>query len=216
MHQSKVTRIDVAQNFIMRHPNAVYYCHLGEARYYKRLEQPSSLYYRNGQRTLLFYDKVAEQKAKRKPIPDLYLNRNGLRYEARFNSRLPQLFNLSSVTGATLYDEGFYAKVLSRWENEYNSIKKNRSLTIDSSFMSSVKDFENFIFLSGLQAIGGEQVLLHQIELARKQGIVKNKMQAKRLRDKVKQLSHIPNLTSDSEAILELDKKVKESIKYYR
>jgi len=45
MNEATITRIDVAQNFIIRHPPEVYFNHLGSSYPYKRLEQPDGLYY---------------------------------------------------------------------------------------------------------------------------------------------------------------------------
>lgn len=72
MDKATVSRIDVAQNFILEHPVEVYYNHLGELPYYKRSLLDGSLYYNNSKGSLVFYNKIKEQKAKSKPIPLAY------------------------------------------------------------------------------------------------------------------------------------------------
>ena len=62
--EGKVTRVDIAQNFITRYAPETYYPYLGDCQYFKRLVQPNSVYYKNQNRTKLFYNKVAEGKKK--------------------------------------------------------------------------------------------------------------------------------------------------------
>ena len=55
--KATIIRLDIAQNFIVKHPIEVYLNHLGELRRSKRLQEPSGIYYhKNGER-LWFYDK---------------------------------------------------------------------------------------------------------------------------------------------------------------
>ncbi|MGE0018019.1 MAG: phage/plasmid replication protein, partial [Draconibacterium sp.] len=122
-HLAHVTRIDFAQNFIMQHESNLYYPYLGESQYYKRLEQNNGLYYNNKKRQLLFYGKVQEQKDKRQSIPELYQNRNVLRFELRFLHRLTNQFNQPEITAGLLYDENFYRDLVKRWKNEYFNIQ---------------------------------------------------------------------------------------------
>ncbi len=129
-HLSNVTRIDLAKNLIMQFPEAIYYPYLGEAQYYKRLPQPNGLYYNNNLRQLVFYGKEYEQKVKRQPIPELYKNRNVLRYEVRFKKQLRQQFKKPEITAGLLTDEAFYNGLVNRWKNEYLAIQKINSKLI--------------------------------------------------------------------------------------
>ena len=63
--KAKVRRIDFAQNLIMDYPPETYYPFLGECRYFVRKPIGKSLYYSNGQKEKVFYNKVAEGKAKK-------------------------------------------------------------------------------------------------------------------------------------------------------
>lgn len=63
--------------------------------------------------------------------------------------------------------------------------------------------------LAGINANGGEAAILKLIEQARKQGAFENKMQSSRLKEAVKEICSNTMLTFESDAIVELDRKVK-------
>ena len=46
LHKATVTRIDIAQNYIVKHPTSVYFNHLGNCMFNERLVQPDGLYYK--------------------------------------------------------------------------------------------------------------------------------------------------------------------------
>lgn len=64
-----------------------------------------SIYYRNNQRTIVFYDKVLEGKKKGESIPIAWADKNVLRYELRFLGRLLKQFNRTSLTAEDLYKD---------------------------------------------------------------------------------------------------------------
>ena len=215
--EAKVTRIDLAQNFIVKYEEPVYFNYLGACRYYQRLEQPKSLYYQNGLRQMLFYCKAIEQRAKGLPIPELYQNKNVLRYEFRWLRRLSEAFNIAEVKASTLYQDSFYIEAINRWKQSYFSIRKQKDLNFNMQCMNSVKDFEQLIYLAGLKTLfGGEREALEAVELAKKLGVFKHKMQPQRIKDKIKELNKLSNQITEPEAIQELDSKVKEAVRYYR
>jgi len=76
MDRAVVTRIDAAANLIMKHEKGVYFNHLGNLQYFKRLEQPNGLYYSTINKILLFYEKVHEQTDKGQPVPEMYRGRD--------------------------------------------------------------------------------------------------------------------------------------------
>lgn len=126
MAKATVHRLDIGQNFITKHPPEVYFNHLGMLANYKRcpMIETGTLYYTQKNKTLCFYDKGREGKQAREPQPELYRGRNVLRYEQRYKMRLANAFNVSEVTGALLYDEAFYKRVVSLWKDGYFAIKK--------------------------------------------------------------------------------------------
>ena len=216
MGRATVTRLDVAQNFITMHSPEVYFNHLGELRYTARLLQPNGLYYKGGNLTLCFYDKNKEQKSHCRPIPDLYQNRNVLRYEQRYTSRVASQMRVSEVTGALLYDEAFYQEVLNRWRAKYEAIQKVNDISLKFEAMKTKRQFYMMCVLSMVQKVGGEMNMFEQIREAQLMGKL-TKKQAFDLRKVVKDALEVrEGLTVQNEAIKELDKKVAEAIKYYR
>ncbi len=126
---AKVNRIELAENFILERPVREYMSLMGEATYFtKRPYSKNGLYYTNSRRSMIFYNKVKEYQDKKQAnlIPDVYKNRNVLRYELRFTKRLKQQFS-SEVKALDLYNEDFYIKVINRWLNSYFDIKKNQN-----------------------------------------------------------------------------------------
>ncbi len=207
-HLANVTRIDFAQNLIMRYDEKTYYPYLGEAQYYNRLEQNNGLYYNNQKRQLLFYGKEHEQKEKKQSIPELYQNQNVLRFEMRFKKQLRKQFNRPEVIASLLYDEVFYSDLVKRWRNEYLAIQKINSKLLGMNPTGSKKEFiENLALFSVLEF--GQSKVLHKVKEWQKQGLI-SKKQAYDLRVATKQLSKIKVDEKGNDLITELDKKIKE------
>jgi hypothetical protein len=212
-HLANVTRIDIAQNFLMKYDEAVYYPYLGEAQYYSRLEQNNGLYYNNNKRQLLFYGKEHEQKVKRQPIPELYKNRNVLRYEFRFRKRLREQLNRTEITAGLLYDENFYRELVKRWKNEYLAIQKINSKIDRMKPTGSKKEFAENLALFSILDLGQPQVL-SLIKEWQKTGEI-SKKQAYDLRSFIKTLAKTPIDEKGNELIEELTRKVKQAAKNY-
>lgn len=124
----KLFRLDVAANIKLENNVPSYFPFLGDS---SRLERcswaGSTLYYSSKKvaktkpKQLVFYDKVAEQKANGETVPDVP---NLLRYELRLNGRLPQQIGVPEVTLATLCKPDFFGKVCDIWLNEFQMINK--------------------------------------------------------------------------------------------
>jgi hypothetical protein len=210
---ANVTRIDFAQNFIMQYPESVYYPYLGEAQYYDRLEQNNGLYFNNTLRQKLFYGKVHEQKQKRQTIPELYQNRNVLRYELRFKRELRKQFNQPQITAGLLYDEKFYRELVKRWKDEYLTIQKINSKIISMKPTGSKKKLADNLALFSILELGQPQILTKIKEWQVTDQI--SKKQAYDLRTFIKTLSKIPIEEKGNDLINELNQKVKEAAKNY-
>lgn len=212
-HLANVTRIDLAQNFIMQYESNLYYPYLGESQYYKRLEQNNGLYYNNKKRQLLFYGKVQEQKDKRQPIPELYQYRNVLRFEMRFISRLREQFNRNEITAGLLYDELFYRDLVKRWKNEYFNIQKiNNKFNTMKPTGSTKELIENLALFQIIEA--GQPTILSTIKQWQKTGEI-DKHQAQRLREAIKEIAQRPINEAGNDLINELNRKVKEAARNY-
>lgn len=215
IHNADVKRIDIAFNFLMRHKPEAYYPYLGDCQYYQRLTQAKSLYYMNGIRQMVFYNKVAEVKTKRGQIPKVWTGENVLRYESRYTSRLPKQFNRPQVKGQTLTDEKFYITLLDRWQAEYQSINKHQLINLNTSQMSSPKDFWRQINLMAINLIGQDKIM-QEIENLRHQRAFSKPEYYSRLKKEIRELCKSPELTSSSPLIDELDKKVITAKRHYR
>lgn len=213
--QAKVSRIDFAQNFLMRYEPKAYYSYLGECRYYKRFTQPESIYYNNGLRTKLFYNKVAEGKARGLSLPAVWNGQNVLRYELRFTSRLPQQFNLNDVSACTLYDEQFYISLVKQWINEYQAINKLNLINFNLTGMNSPKDFMRQLELMAINAIGQEKLMQMIEEMRLKKAFDKPEYYS-RLKKDLRELCKAPDLTTSSDMVAELDKKIQAVRQHYR
>lgn len=204
-----VSRIDIAQNLSMQYKETLYYPYLGDAQYYKRLEQDNGLYYSNSKRLLAFYGKVREQKNKRKIVPNEYQNKNILRYELRFTKRLPSQFNRPEITANLLYDKEFYNELNQRWYSEYASIHKINSNISSMKPASSAKNFVEQFALIGILASGQINVL-NKVKEQQEMGLL-TKKQAYDIRCKIKQLSKHNTGADNDSLISELDNKIQEA-----
>ncbi len=212
--QSNVTRIDVAQNLLMKHKEEVYLPYLGQLQFYKRLEAKDGLYYNNSKRQMVFYQKVKEQKAKGNPIPSHLKKANLLRYELRLKKRLPKHFNMAEVLASDLYREEFYLNLFKQWKDEYFKIQKVNSIIQAMQPTGSTKEFTDYLAIIGLLNVGYTKAY-KMIKEWQDIGAI-GKKQASDLRKKIKALNEKPSLTEKNELIKELDSKIEEASLHYR
>lgn len=213
-----VTRLDVAQNLMMRLPSIEYFNAMGELKGYTRVPmvEVGTLYYNRPNMQLYFYDKNREAKAHREPIPDLYQGRNVVRYELRCKQRLGRIFNVAEVKAAMLYDECFYMQVCKLWRDVYLQISKVNKESINFEAMTTKQDLYKMGVLVMIERCGGQVAFLNELSRARERGQLSAK-QAYDLRQAVNGACALKaGLTIPNEAALELDKKVKEAVRFYR
>lgn len=215
IQKAKVSRIDIAQNLLMEFEPEAYYNFLGECPYYQRQPQSKSLYYTNGLRQIVFYNKIAEAKAKGLSLPDVWSGQNVLRYEMRFTSRLPKQFKQSEITASTLYDEKFYMAIYNKWLAEYEAINKLHSINFNLSDMNSPKDFWKQLNLFAIDMIGQDKIM-QEIENLRHQKAFDRPEYYSRLKREVADLCKTPEMTASSDLVKELDKKIKSLKRHYR
>lgn len=214
--KSFVTRLDLAQNFITKHPPEVYLNHLGVLRYAKRLQEPDGLYYCQTGGRLCFYDKNREHRSHRSQIPDLYAGRNVLRYEQRYTQKIASQLGVDEVTGESLYDEDIYISLLDRWGATYKAINKINDVSLNYEAMKTKKQLYRLGVLALIEKEGGQLQMIEKINENQQRGVI-SKKQAYDLRTAINEACNIRDgLTVPDEAIQELDKKVNEAIKYYR
>lgn len=216
MEKATVTRLDIAQNFIVRNPVEIYFHHLGLLKNATRLVEPHSIYYNMAGLRMAFYDKNREQKANREPIPDLYNGRNVLRYEQRYTQRIARQLNVLEVKGSMLYDEAFYISLLNRWRDDYKDIQKINDVSLNFQAMKTKQNLYRMGVLSLIQQMGGQMAMIEQIAEAQKRGELSRK-QAYDLKQAVQDACTLrEGFTEPNDAIQELDKKVSEAVRFYR
>lgn len=209
LKDAKINRLDIAHNFIMNNEVEKYYNFLGNCQYYSRLVQPDSIYYNNGLKTKLFYNKIKEGKHKRQEIPQIWTNKNVLRYELRYKNKLPQQFKTDRICLSDLYNEHFYINSLERWIKEYFIIKKNRIFIPKIYNMTNRNAKEQL--LSSLIDMFGQNEVNNLIESWKP--YFTTPKEAQRFKKSLEQLKF---LTEESPLIKELDEKVLRVKEYYR
>lgn len=215
MSTANVSRIDFAESILMQHAPEAYYPYLGESKNFKKLMQPNSIYWQNGNRTKLFYNKIAEAKAKRLKVPTVWSGQNVLRFETRWQKRLTSQFNVPEITAAKLYDEAFYMEVFQKWHSEYEAIRKRHNANFNPENMNSPKDFWKQLQLIAIEAIGHDEVM-SRIEQMRKMKAFDKPEYYSRLKKEVRELCTKPKLHQKSELVSEMDKKIKDAARFYR
>ena len=220
IQDSKISRVDFAHNFIMEYEPKTYFSYLGESQYFNRYLNTKSLYYQNGNRTKLFYDKQAEAKSEAVSIPDLLKDSNILRYEIRYERRLSKQLNEPEITASTLYDEEFYIKLTDRYIADYQSIHKNcKHDSLESVFneamMSTPKDVKDQLALIGLMAIGQNRFTELIEEWRAKDVLAKPEYYSRTKRD-MRELAEKITESDSAPLIQELDKKVSKLKRFYR
>ena len=211
MQLAAVTRLDVAQNFIMQHPVEVYLSHLGQMKGAKRLPMDFGLYYKMRNEMLCLYDKNKEQDGG--GIPELYRGRNVLRIEQRYKGRIARRLGCKEVTGGTLSDSDFYTMICKRWGAAFQEIQKINELIFNFEKMSGKKELYRLGVLALVERAGGQNALFEQIREAQKTGKLK-KEQAFCLRKAVEDACKIETgFAVQSDVIAELNKKVGEAVR---
>jgi hypothetical protein len=215
VEKAKVSQIDFGCAFLMKQKPESYFTQLGQLQYFKRLVQPKSVYYSNSSQVLIFYDKIAESKAKRVILNEIYFNKNLLRYEIRFASKLDKIFNRAEVIVSDLFDENFYMDITDKWVKQYQQITKIRKLQFKNDVMIQPKEFIDQLVLIGIQSIGYENVM-QMIDDAKNRGQFEHKKYVSRTKQMIKEIQVLPKLTEPSELVEELDRKIKQVQSNYR
>jgi hypothetical protein len=216
INKTKVKRLDLGMAFITKYPTSVYFPYLGGSQYYTRNEKNTSLYYENGNKTKLFYDKIAEVKFRGLTVPKILEHQDFLRYEVRFMRRLDKQFNMAEVKALNLYNEDFYINVVDMWVKEFKSINKLKVIAMKQDRQYLPKDILDQLILIGISHIGGQSQAMEMIDEMRKKGQLKRVEYSSRTKAMIKELCQLDSLTEDSELTLELESKITSVQKYYR
>ncbi len=213
--RSKVTRIDLAQNYMTNYKPELYFDSLGDSRYFIRLVQPQSIYYSNKRRIKLFYDKIAEGKRKGYVIPDVCLNSNVLRYEYRIKGNAIIVPGKDIIKAKDLYDESVYIYFIDAYVREYENINKLHRLNFNLKNMETPNDFIKQLAVSKIQEIGQNEVM-KMVEDLRIKKVFNNQEYYSRLKRRIRDLCKQPEITESSDLIEELNQKIRAVKQNYR
>lgn len=215
MQKANVIRFDFGKNIMLNHPVVAYLPYLGNNGRYTRLEQKTALNYKVTGRELCVYDKIAEMKHRgEQPLP-LYDGRHVFRYEKRYLSSIPKYFNREFVTGETLYEECFYRDLINDWHSDYLNIQKQKQFNIDMKAITTKEQMKLMGVLALVEKQGGKMVAIENIKVRQLKGEL-TKKQAYDLKSLIDQSMNMNFNPIESELIIELDSKMKDSVKYYR
>lgn len=213
-----VTRVDIADCFSMNRPVAEYFSCLGELSRFKRIDTVKSetLTYRQGNekygRSLVFYDKRKEMAdTLSESLEKMEMPNNLLRYEARYYGKLATRFKEPAITGATLYDETFFRKLVQLWYDSYCQIEKQMSVSYNGmDSIKNVKDAKEYILIAALAQLPATFIpdMIRQFKQHR---VFRNSSEYTRLHKEIYEVLHNPLMTNDSELITELNGKVRQT-----
>lgn len=212
---ANVTRLDVANNIILKYPIDLYFEYLGNyKRTYRQLNKKTLMYISTSE-TLCYYDKIAQVKSKREPIPELFKFSNVLRLEQRYMKTPHKALKRNSLTIEDLYNEDLYITILKRWEMAYKQINKVRDINFDFGLINNITGIKNIGLLYIVKDRGGLVELLKEIDTEYKMGKL-DRWQRDKFKACFRNISNSKKHTKESELLKELNTKVKQTIKFYR
>jgi hypothetical protein len=207
-------RFDYAKNITLSQEIENYLPYLGEMSRYNRYPSKRGINYRIAQRELAIYNKIAEMKYHRDPVPPLFIGKNVMRIEKRYLLNVGKYFNRAEIKASDLYNEVFYTQVVEDWHNDYNRINKLSNKLIDMSTITTKRQ----LYSLGVQALvkmqGGEIRAIKNVQERFSRGEL-NKKQAYDLRAAIKESRNLNMNRHENELIKELDGKVKEAVNNY-
>ena len=209
LSKARLQRVDFSTNIITEHKPQYYYRFLGHLTRFYRHSDNSSLYYNQGCKNLLFYDKIKDAKAKQMPIPKQYQNKNVLRYEMRLLKQVKKFFK-RDVLANDLINKQLYNYLLDKWYEYYKEIEKQKSkINIMSNQITSPKDFDKQLLIGLVQSLGYSHID-DVIEQMKTMKVFNQKEYYSRLKSKYRRLSKVD--ICDEDVISEIDMKINEVV----
>jgi hypothetical protein len=210
---ARVTRLDVSTILYTKRPPADYYSYLGQKPYFERLQStPSTLYYNNHQRQIIFYDKSKEATEKGVQIPGILQNRNLLRYELRYTKRLNKQFK-ADLTASKLYDREFYRPVIQSWHNEFKTIQKLKNNSFMTNNITTIKDAETALFAHLLQQ-GGQSIIDEFMTELKAKDIFKERPRYSELKKRLNTILAASTNSEKSDLMQELETQIFDIARY--
>lgn len=195
----KTTRLDFGYSLQLDEPPINYLRLMDYLPLHTKLVQPNSVYFQNGMRKILLYDKIIEMKGKKQPIPLSHQNKYFIKAEVSY-TRLTKHFN-KTITASDLYNEDFFLMLQTEWKNQLMAINRMKSTTPTTSKMTA-DQFKDYLFAKYIQENGMNEVLN---EINENKDKFSNEQAVKRIRDSVRKSKH---LIQNNPLVMELDNKI--------
>lgn len=217
LNTAKVTRLDIAADFIMKNEPKSYFDILGTLVYFQRLRATqNTLYYTRGKenlQSLCFYDKTQESNDCKKRMPNVFnACGNVLRYEVRFNARLAKQMQRQEVLASTLSDVNFYNDILEKWGQLYFNINKFYGVG-NMGKVKNVTQAKDYIFAVALHNMGAGDVDKMLSEMKAKQ-LFNDRKYYSRLKQSLDSVREKYLTSSTDDAANELDDEVRNVLAY--
>ena len=211
---ARVSSLEYGYSFLMQHKATAYIERMGEMpRRLRYLFCSGGLYYRHRTKgnkqpdEFVFYDKATEAKIKKMPIPQGFEDANFLRIELKLNGSIAKQMGMAEVQASTLYNRVFYNKLRKRYIDTYFSITKLPKL--NANFMDAIRSPKDavgaFIGLMLAKAGQGQQEIDAYINELKANGIFKDRVNYKRVKDALYKAASKAKLSQKDELVAELD-----------
>lgn len=210
---AKITGLEFGSQFVMRHKPEDYLRKLGEMPRLQRYHfEVGTLYYKprgkQQPKVFVFYDKKADAVAKGMTLPDGLSDANLLKYEMRFNQRLPQQLGVPEVTALTLSDKEFYRQMVRRYQDCYFSISKQNQ--VKTNIMNEIKTVSDAydVLVARLINQSDQTLITAYLEELKEAKTFEDRKSYTRLKKKIQDVAAKAELGSD-ELVKELDNEIK-------
>lgn len=210
---AKITGLEFGTQFVMRNKPEDYIRKLGEMPRLQRYHfEVGTLYYKprgkQQPKVFVFYDKKADAVAKGMTLPDGLSDANLLKYEMRFNQRLPQQLGVPEVTALTLSDKEFYRQMVRRYQDCYFSISKQNQ--VKTNIMNEIKTVSDAydVLVARLINQSDQTLITAYLEELKEAKTFEDRKSYTRLKKKIQDVAAKAELGSD-ELVKELDNEIK-------
>lgn len=212
--EGSVTGLEFGTNFLMKHQVTEYLTKLGNMPRLSRYHlETSTLYYKGTSKlqpkTFVFYDKLADARAKSLDYPENLKEANLLKYEMRLNGRLTHQLGVPEVKASTLYQTPFYRMLVKRYQDSYFSITKLNQIKINvMNEIRTVTDAFN-VFVARLISQTDQTQIGGFLDEMKEAGVFDDRKNYTRLKNKIQEVATKANITVSDELIKELDDDIK-------
>jgi hypothetical protein len=196
--QGIVRRLDYSNNIIVEYKPQSYFAQFADApRMVKKVfKTTENIEYSNKGKTLLMYDKILDATKQKQTIGNEWANKNVLRIELRYLTRINKRFNLQQVFVSELLKPNFFLQLHQNWINEYFKIKRSKNINMNDKKLTA-KQMEE---LASMKVLQMDNEFIEILKANAKSPKEFNRFKSK--------FNKLLSKESESELLIELDKKV--------